>query len=70
MVAGSDAVVILRAGALIVIDRAWAAVAATLSVTVTVKVDVPRAVGVPEITPVPAARLSPAGNEPELIDQL
>ena len=38
------------------------------SVTVAVKVDVPLVVGVPEIMPVLAARLSPAGRLPALID--
>ena len=31
---------------------------------------VPDAVGVPEITPVEAARLSPAGSEPEMMLQV
>ena len=36
----------------------------------TVKEVVPDAVGVPEITPVEAARLNPAGKDPDEIDQL
>jgi len=40
------------------------------SVTLTVKLLVPVAVGVPEITPVLAVSDKPAGNEPELIDQV
>jgi hypothetical protein len=39
------------------------------SLTCTVKDDVPAAVGVPEIWPEEALRVSPAGKEPELIDQ-
>lgn len=41
-----------------------------LSVTVAVKLDVPLVVGVPEIIPVVAARVSPAGNVPTVIDQV
>lgn len=41
-----------------------------LSVTVAVKVDVPVAVGVPEMVPLVAARVSPAGREPAVIDQV
>ena len=41
-----------------------------MSVTVAVKLDVPVAVGLPEIMPVVAARLSPAGNVPAVIDQV
>jgi hypothetical protein len=40
------------------------------SVTSIVKLDVPVPVGVPLITPVDATRDSPAGSDPELIDQL
>ena len=39
------------------------------SVTLTVKLEVAAAVGVPEITPV-VARVSPAGREPEEMDDL
>jgi hypothetical protein len=41
-----------------------------LSLTVAVKLDVPLVVGVPEIMPVVAARVSPAGRLPEVIDQV
>jgi hypothetical protein len=41
-----------------------------LSVTVAVKFEVPFAVGVPEIMPVVAARVSPAGSVPAVIDQV
>jgi hypothetical protein len=41
-----------------------------LSVTVAVKFDVPVAVGVPEIMPVVAARVSPAGSVPAVIDHV
>lgn len=40
-----------------------------LSLIVTVKAYWPLAVGVPEITPLPAAKLSPAGRLPDVIDQ-
>jgi hypothetical protein len=52
---------------------AWVAVCAVgvvESVTLTVKLKVPDAVGVPEIEPVEAVKLSPAGNEPELMLQM
>jgi hypothetical protein len=61
--AGSDAVVIPKAGELIVIDNAAVADADALSVTRTVKVLDPAALGVPDMVP-PAARLNPAGNVP------
>jgi hypothetical protein len=41
-----------------------------LSLTVAVKLDVPLVVGVPEIIPVVAARVSPAGRLPAVIDQV
>ena len=41
-----------------------------MSFTVAVKLEVPVAVGVPEMVPVVAARLSPAGRLPELIDHV
>jgi hypothetical protein len=41
-----------------------------LSFTVAVKLEVPVAVGVPEMVPVVAARVSPAGRLPELIDHV
>jgi hypothetical protein len=49
-------------------DFVW--VGLPLSVTVAVKAKVPLAVGVPEITPVPAARVSPAGRLPLVIDHV
>jgi hypothetical protein len=48
----------------------FVAVSALASVTLTVKVLVPVPVGVPEITPVVEARASPAGNVPEVTDQV
>ena len=41
-----------------------------LSLTATVKLKVPLVVGVPEITPLEAARVSPAGKLPALIDHV
>jgi hypothetical protein len=35
-----------------------------------VKSEVPTVVGVPEMIPVPAARVSPAGNEPVVTDHV
>jgi hypothetical protein len=61
--AGSDAVVIPKAGGLMVSDNAAVADADALSVTRTVKVLDPAALGVPDMVP-PAARLNPAGNVP------
>ena len=49
---------------------AFEAVLEFASVTLTVKLLVPVAVGVPEITPVLAVSDKPAGNDPELIDQV
>jgi hypothetical protein len=49
-------------------DLVWSGL--PLSLTVAVKLEVPVAEGVPEITPVVAARVSPAGSLPEVIDQL
>jgi hypothetical protein len=49
-------------------DLVWAGL--LLSFTVAVKLEVPVAVGVPEMVPVVAARLSPAGRLPELIDHV
>jgi hypothetical protein len=46
--------------------NAFVAALFAASVTLTVNETVPAVVGVPEITPVDAARLSPAGNVPEL----
>jgi hypothetical protein len=55
-----------------VIDKLAEAVLAGLleSVTVTVKLEVPEAVGVPVIAPLEALRLSPAGSEPDVSDQV
>jgi hypothetical protein len=41
-----------------------------LSLTIAVKLDVPLVVGVPEMIPVVAAKVSPAGRLPEVIDQV
>jgi hypothetical protein len=41
-----------------------------LSLTVAVKLEVPLVVGVPEMMPVVAAKVSPAGRLPEVIDQV
>ena len=50
-------------------DRSLVAVVEP-SFTCTVKLEVPTVVGVPEMTPVLEFRLSPAGREPTVIDQL
>ena len=63
MPAGSDDVVIPKAGELMVSDNAAVADADALSVTRTVKVLDPAALGVPDMVP-PAARLNPAGSVP------
>jgi hypothetical protein len=49
-------------------DVAWMDL--LLSLTVAVKVEVPLAAGAPEIRPVDGARVSPAGNAPEVIAHL
>jgi hypothetical protein len=49
---------------------ALAAVSEFASITFTVKLPVPVPVGVPEINPVVGASASPAGNVPEVTDQL
>jgi hypothetical protein len=41
-----------------------------LSLTVAVKLEVPDAVGLPEMIPLVAARVSPAGRLPDLIDHV
>ncbi len=41
-----------------------------LSLTVTVKVEIPLVVGVPAIVPVVAPNVNPAGNVPDVIDQV
>ena len=51
-----------------VADSLW--VLRLLSARVTVKVDVPEDVGVPEIRPEVAAKVSPDGRLPELMDQV
>jgi hypothetical protein len=61
--AGSDDVVTVRAGVLIVRESAAVADADALSVAFTVKLAVPAAVGVPDIVP-PAERVSPTGSDP------
>ena len=72
MAEGKEVVVIESGGAAmtreIVADVVWAGLDASLTVTVMGKL--PFAVGVPEMRPVLAARLSPAGRLPEVIDQL
>jgi hypothetical protein len=69
---GRDVVVMSSAGGAMTSETEVDAVCAGLeeSVMVAVKLKVPFAVGVPEITPVLAARLSPAGRLPEVIDQV
>jgi hypothetical protein len=66
-------VVVTESGATeTVIDRLAVAVLAGLleSVTSTVKPEVPDALGVPVIAPDEALRLSPAGSEPLISDQV
>jgi hypothetical protein len=67
--AGSDDVVIPRAGGLIASESAAVAETDALSVTRTVKLLDPAVPGVPDIVP-PAARLSPAGNDPLATDHV
>ena len=50
--------------------RLFVAVLLFASFTCTVNEAVPDVVGVPEITPVEAARLNPAGKDPDEIDQV
>jgi hypothetical protein len=61
--AGSDDVVMLKVGGLIVSDSAAVVETDALSVTRTVKLFGPGVVGVPDIVPT-AARLNPAGSDP------
>ena len=68
MPAGNEEVVIVKAGALIVNDKAAVADPVALSVTLTVKLDDPAAVGVPDI--VPPERLNPAGSDPLATDHV
>ena len=63
MPAGSDDVVIPKAGGLMVKDNAAVAETDALSVTRTVKLLDPAAPGVPDMVPA-GARLNPAGNVP------
>ena len=63
MPAGSDDVVITKAGGLMVKDNAAVAEADALSVTRTVKLLDPAVPGVPDSVP-PADRLNPAGSAP------
>ena len=67
MPAGSDNVVIPKAGVLMVMDKPAVAETDAVSVTCTVKVLDPAAPGVPDMVP-PAARLNPAGNVPLATD--
>ena len=52
----------------IVANCVWAGL--LLSVTAAVNCDVPAVAGVPEITPEVAAKVSPAGRLPDIIDQV
>lgn len=52
----------------ITMDKAFVAVAPTVSVTLAVKLEVPLAVGVPVIAPVEATSDNPAGRLPGEID--
>jgi hypothetical protein len=61
--AGSDVVVIPKAGGLMVKDNAAVTETDALSVTRTMKLLVPAVPGVPEMVP-PGARLNPAGSAP------
>jgi hypothetical protein len=61
--AGSDDVVIPKAGGVMVIDKPAVAEIDALSVTCTVKLLDPAVPGVPESVP-PGARLNPAGSAP------
>ena len=63
MPAGSDGVVMLNAGGLMVSDKAAVAEAVALSVTRTVKLLDTAVVGVPDMVPL-GARSNPAGSVP------
>jgi hypothetical protein len=69
---GKDVVVITSAGGAMTSETDVDVVCVALeeSATVAVKLKVPLAEGVPEIRPVLAARLSPAGRLPEVIDHV
>jgi hypothetical protein len=56
--------------AVIFIESDLSLVCERVSVARTVKVAVPAAEGEPEITPVELFKLSPAGRDPEMIDQV
>ena len=66
---GKDPVVIMS-GATIMMVKALAAVAATLSLIWTVRLEVAGAAGVPVIEPVAESNDRPAGNEPALINHV
>jgi hypothetical protein len=66
--AGSEDVVTLNPGPLIINNRRALADTEALSVTFTVKLDGPAEVGVPEM--VPPERLNPAGSDPLARDQV
>ena len=68
MPAGSDDVVMPKAGGLMVSDKADVAEAAALSVTLTVNLLDAAVVGVPDMVP-PGARSNPAGSVPVARDQ-
>jgi hypothetical protein len=67
--AGSDAVVIVKAG-LIVSDNGFVATPPPLSANRTVKAAVPAAAGVPLTIPVEGARFKPEGKAPDDIVQV
>ena len=48
----------------------WVCMGEPLSLTAAVKLKVPLVMGVPEIMPLVAARVSPAGRLPDVIDQV
>jgi len=66
--AGSDDVVTLSPGPLMIRESTALAVTESLSVTLTVKLDGPGVAGVPEI--VPPVRLSPAASDPPATDHM
>ena len=69
---GKEVVVTEKPGGETVMDRLAEAVLAGMleSVTVTVKLAVPEVLGFPVIAPLEALRLSPAGSEPLVSDQV
>ena len=62
--ASGEAVLIVRAGGAIVIEKLRLAVTFRLSRTVALKLKVPAVEGVPEIEPL-LERVSPAGGDPD-----